>query len=143
MFLNEPVATILRSQGVDSERLSEKRTPRQRTPTRISCCRVLRRGFGKAKCGNPKYTTYRGKLWSRDTMHSAFPDVLGVPALSSQRLGSSMGSGASDVQGAEENPEKVKSWGKPEGSYSHKRKARVCRPIKERARNNYLLTRTR
>ena len=63
---------------------------------------VSERGFGNAKRSNPKYSTHRGRLWSRDTRNRAFPDVPGVPGFSSQRLCSSVGFGPADVQGAEE-----------------------------------------
>ena len=48
-------------------------------------------GFGKAKRGSPKYTTYSGSLGARDTRNSAFPAVLGVTGSRSQRLCSSVG----------------------------------------------------
>jgi hypothetical protein len=50
-------------------------------------------GFGNAKCGNPKYTTCRGSLQSKDTRDRVFPDGLGVPGFSWQRLCSSVGFG--------------------------------------------------
>ena len=59
-------------------------------------------GFGNAKRGNPKYTTCRDSLPSKDTRDRAFPDLFGVPGFSSQRLCSSVGFGPADAQGAEE-----------------------------------------
>jgi len=48
------------------------------------------------------HTTYRGSLASGHTRNRAFPDALGFPGFSSQRLGSSVGFGPADAQGAEE-----------------------------------------
>jgi hypothetical protein len=51
-------------------------------------------------------------------MNSAFPDVLGVPVLSSQRLGSPMGSGPAMRKVPRKTRRRVKSGGKPESSVS-------------------------
>jgi hypothetical protein len=86
----------------------------RRLTTRAAWLALGRRArVGKAKRGHTKYTTYRGKLWSRDTMNSAFPDVLGVPALSSQRLGSSMGFGPAMRKVPRKTRKRVKPGGKP------------------------------